>query len=105
MAVVERLEIAGMLLVFLKDTCRSRLLIQTLTAHHIDEPRLKRCDDAHVKNVTPVCQMSLGAATNNHHLSRGDSAFNDLAASFVEGTRIYCQRYVDRDRHCWMNQS
>ena len=53
-----------MLLVFLKDTCMSRLLIQTLTARDIDEPCLKRCDDAHMKDITSVCQMSLGTTTD-----------------------------------------
>ena len=103
--VVKRLEIAGMLLVFPKDTCSSRRLIEAFAAHHIGDTCLKRCNDADVKHILPLRQVSLGATTNDHHLPRGNCSLNDMAACFMEGARIHTERNIHRYRHGRMKQS
>src|ERR1700730_588967 len=101
---VKRLEIAGMLLVFLQDTCFSRRSIQAFAAHHIGDTCLKRCNDAYMEHVISLRQVSLGTTTDDHHLSRSNCPFNDLAACFMEGTRIYAERNIYCYRHGRMNQ-
>src|SRR6266516_1394895 len=105
MPVVKLLQVAGTLLVLLKDTGLSCRLIQVFAAHYIGDTCLKRCHYAHMKHVTPICQVSLGTTTNDHDLPRGNSPFNDLAACFIEGTRIHGKGNFYSHRHGWVNQS
>src|SRR5437588_8312500 len=103
--VVKHLQIAGTLLVFLKDACLSRGPVQAFTAHHIGDTQLKGCHYAHMKDVTPLCQVSLGTTTHDHYMSRGNGPFNDLRACCIECSRIHGKRNFYGDRHCWMNQA
>ena len=105
MPVVKCLEIAGALLVFLKGTCLSRSIIQAFAAHHVSDTSLKGGNNAHMKHVTPLSQVSLGTTTDNHDIPRGNGPFNDLTACFVEGTRIHAARNVYSHRHGWMRQA
>src|SRR5437764_4976985 len=92
-----------MLLILLHNTCLSCSQIQVLASHDIGDTCLKRGNYAHVKDVTPLRQVSLSTTTDDHHMSRGNGSFNDLGTCYMKSSRINRKRNFYGYRHGWLN--